>query len=73
MGLFRGRMNNNHLKISLCSLAVKGKIAFENSLGFEAQIDGLRLKFGILPAELSGSSPPIQREKEGLDFFPQNY
>jgi hypothetical protein len=35
-------------KILLTSWVVKRKIAFENSPGFQAQIDDLRLKCGIL-------------------------
>jgi hypothetical protein len=43
-------------------LASEGKIAFENSLGFQAQIDDLCLKWRILgndpKKKSSGSNPP---------------
>ena len=44
---------NNYQKILLPVWIVKGKIPFENGRDFQAQIDELCLKFGILPAELS--------------------
>jgi hypothetical protein len=42
------KRNNNQLKILSCSQVVKGKIAFENSPGFQAQIEDLPLKGCIL-------------------------
>lgn len=48
MGLLGYRMNNNQLKILFCYQAVKGKMAYGNSLGFQVQIDDLRLQCCML-------------------------
>jgi len=48
-------------KILSSPLAVKGKIGFRNSLGFQAEIDDLRLKYRIV-----GGNLKIRSRKEEL-------
>jgi hypothetical protein len=50
----------NNVKILLCEITVKGKIARENCLGFQAKIEDLNLKSSILGDDNKNKSSGIK-------------